>query len=290
MAKYSHIPLEFYVLIVTLLLAGIHLLFPLWIEVAAPYLLLAGIIFPGIPHGAIDHHLEVSDKRNKYYLPLFVVKYILIMALIAAIWFMLPLLGLSLFIIYSAWHFGETDMRRLQSFHPLFAFLYGISLLVFILSSHSGEFSNYVSLFGIPAFQSVSSTTYLIVSLLSLASLIVIGVVGVKNKTRYFSLVVIILLGSLLPLLLAFGIYFILIHSISGWTHIRKGLKVSHSKLLFRALPFSMGAFVMMGTFITISNLDNVFIDKYISSFFIALAAISAPHILYMSKFYKSRL
>lgn len=290
MVKYSHLPLEVYVLMLTLILAGMNLLFPAWIEISAPYLLLAGILFPGIPHGAIDHHLEIKKRRDKFYLPRFVILYLSVMAIIAAMWHMQPLLGLSFFIIYSAWHFGETDLRRLKSFHPLKAFLSGTALLTFILSSHGEAFGYYIALLGIGNFQSVTGVTYWIISALSLAILIAIGTTLAKEKARYFCLIIILMVGSFLPLLLAFGIYFILIHSVSGWTDIRAGLKVSHSNLLLKALPFSIGAFLIMGAFMIISNVDNTLLDKYISSFFIALAAISAPHILYMSKFYKNNM
>jgi beta-carotene 15,15'-dioxygenase len=290
MVKYSHIPLEVLVLIFTLLLTGINFILPDWILIFSPYLLLTGIVFPGIPHGAIDHYLEVNNNKEKYYLPLFIIKYISVMILVALFWFIFPLGGLTLFILYSAWHFGETDMRRVKSFHPLTAFLSGLGLLIFILSSHGAEFNYYINFFGINQFEDISTSAYLLVSIISISILLIIGIIKAKEKNRYFSLIIIVLLGSFLPLLLAFGIYFILIHSISGWTDIRKGLKVSNLRLLLRATPFSLGAFLIMGLFIIISNIDNSLLDKYISSFFIALASISAPHILYMSKFYKSNL
>jgi beta-carotene 15,15'-dioxygenase len=290
MVKYNSLPLEVHVLLLTVVLAGLYLLFPAWIDSMAPYFLLAGIIFPGIPHGAIDHYLEINKREEKYYLPLFVVKYLAVMALVVVLWLLQPLAGLGLFLLYSAWHFGETDLRRLGSFHPVSAFLSGLGLLMFILSSHSQEFGHYTSLFGVPYFKAIASTTYQLMAAISLAVLVAIGLTSVKEKGRYFCLIALVALGSFLPLLLAFGIYFILVHSVSGWSDIRTGLQISHTKLLLKALPFSMGAFILMGAFIVISNMDNTLLDKHISSFFIALAAISAPHILYMSKFYENRL
>jgi beta-carotene 15,15'-dioxygenase len=286
MAKYSHTLLEVYVLILTLFLVGLNLFFSAWIELSAPYLLLIGFVFPGIPHGAIDHYLAISENQDKYYLLLFVLKYTSVMVLIGILWFLQPLVGLTLFIFYSAWHFGETDMRRLKSFHPLYAFLSGFGMLTFMLSSHGAEFRYYLTLLGVNNFKEVTDNTYWIISLSTLFGLIVNGLTHVRDKTRYFCLLVILVLGSFLPLLLAFGIYFILIHSVSGWIDIKAGLKISTSRLLIRALPFSIGAFVVMGAFIFLSNTNHTFLDNYISSFFIALAAISAPHILLMSKFY----
>jgi len=282
------IAIEIYALLATVLLVIVNFTSPRLILLISPYLLLVGMAFPGIPHGAIDHHLDTQHQAQKYFLYTFILKYLSIMAMVFLIWWLNPLLGLALFIAYSAWHFGETDFRRLNSFHPLSAFLGGLSLLTFILSSHPDEFVTYLFLFGIVPTKTLPDW-FLVPAVLSFVAFGFIGLLNVKDKwVEFICILLVLLLGTQLPLLLAFGCYFILIHSLTGWRDIRNGLKTNDQRLFFQALPFSLGAFVFFAGFIWISNDQHYLPQQYIPSFFIGLSCISAPHVLFMSKFYRA--
>ena len=66
-----------------------------------------GLLIIGIPHGALDHLTEILSKKNTINFK-FIFYYLLMMVPILLIWFWVPTLGLVFFLIYSAWHFGQT--------------------------------------------------------------------------------------------------------------------------------------------------------------------------------------
>lgn len=79
----------------------------LWQRIST-LLLIVGFVLIGIPHGAVDHLLETKrwDYRR---MPAFILSYLSVGILMAFIWYISPNTGLLLFLIYSAWHFGQAD-------------------------------------------------------------------------------------------------------------------------------------------------------------------------------------
>ncbi|HAN30047.1 MAG TPA: hypothetical protein DCQ06_00480, partial [Myxococcales bacterium] len=72
-------------------------------------LLAFGMMVTGLPHGAVDHRVGVGALGLR---PLkFYVAYLAIMATYAGLWFIWPSAGLVGFLVTSAWHFGEGDVR-----------------------------------------------------------------------------------------------------------------------------------------------------------------------------------
>ena len=67
---------------------------------------LAAILFFGVPHGAIDHkiHLKFSKKSN---VKKFILIYVLVGLGFLLWWVLMPLKALLIFIILSAYHFGQ---------------------------------------------------------------------------------------------------------------------------------------------------------------------------------------
>jgi hypothetical protein len=91
-----------------------------------------------------------------------------------------------------------------------------------------------------------------------------------------------LLLAAYLPLLTAFGLYFIGQHSITGWTHLKNSFNSNNITLFKKALPYNLGAWLLFS--IVFINMDN----SWTSSFFIFVSCISLPHVLAMHKFYQS--
>jgi len=90
-------------------------------------------------------------------------------------------------------------------------------------------------------------------------------------------------------LLMAFGIYFIFQHSLRGWQHIRIKFNKSNLELFLSALPFHIGAWIMLG-------LMYWFLQSWppdgsgfglIGIFFVFLSSLSFPHVLAMNSFYR---
>lgn len=278
--------MELLALGVTLLLVAVQYFLPDFIVTASPFIVILGMIFPGIPHGAIDHHIDLKNKNKPRFLVFFMIRYLSIMALVLLIWYLLPLLGLVLFLMYSIWHFGETDARRWSSFSVSTSLIGGFSVLMLILALHPEEFKQYLFYFGLNS-DLLPNQFYGVGVFIGLMGMLYISFkVPEQERLKIWLLISVLLLGALLPLLLAFGIYFILVHSFSGWLDIKNRLKVNHITLIKFATPFSLGAFLFIAGFLYFIDQNNSDVQFYVSLFFIALASISASHVLMMSKFY----
>jgi lycopene beta-cyclase len=267
------------VLLLLLLCVLLQWLWPAANAVLLPVLLGIGLLFPGIPHGAVDHLLDFKTGS----LPVFVLKYVGIMLAVVLLWWLTPSLALLAFIGYSAWHFGQTDAKVWGQTQPLWAVIYGVAALGFVLMSHPAELQQHITALGsnLQVPQGVSA-------LLILGIMLVILPVFLPKKSRlaYAINALVIFGGSLIPLLPAFGFYFIGLHSWRGWRHLRTGLGMGDVALFKKALPFSTAAWLLfIGLGIAATTFDLSF-EGWIPVFFVFLAAVSAPHIVMMHRFY----
>ncbi|MFM9074762.1 MAG: Brp/Blh family beta-carotene 15,15'-dioxygenase, partial [Bacteroidota bacterium] len=142
----------------SLAMVAANLLWPTLVMDIAPYLLLAGMVFPGIPHGAVDNLLDL-EPESRQNIMIFLTRYVSLMVAMLLIWLVSPSNGLALFILYSGWHFGESDLRRLGGFRSFPALISGTTLLLAMLCSHPQEIRSYLLAFGIPA-ESVADRTF----------------------------------------------------------------------------------------------------------------------------------
>jgi hypothetical protein len=76
-------------------------------QASSPLVLGLAIGLLGIPHGALDHHMMgVQGGRRSTDL----LGYIASTVLVMAVWWLSPSLMLGLFLLNSAWHFGDCDV------------------------------------------------------------------------------------------------------------------------------------------------------------------------------------
>ncbi|MDP2189184.1 MAG: beta-carotene 15,15'-dioxygenase, Brp/Blh family [Sphingobacteriaceae bacterium] len=267
------------VLLLLLLCVLLQQLWPAANAVVLPVLLGIGLLFPGIPHGAVDHLLDFKNSA----LPLFVGKYVAIMLAVVLLWWQWPTLALLGFIGYSAWHFGQTDAKVWGQKQPWWAITYGVTALGFILLSHPTELQQHISALGSGLMVPQGPTAALFLGMLLLLLPVFLPK---KHRIGYGVTALVVLGGALLPLLPAFGFYFIGLHSWRGWRHLQQGLGMSHADLFKKALPFSTAAWLLfIGLGIAAATFDLSF-EGWIPAFFVFLAAVSAPHIVMMHRFY----
>ncbi len=246
------------------------------------FLLSVGLIALGIPHGAMDHILE-KPKNKKIFG--FVSGYLLKGTVMFFLWKLSPLIALVLFLIYSAWHFGQADFIQWKLTSEFSSFVWGLGMLLFILFSHTDE-TRYVlsQLFNDNSLTQAflnSSVMGVVLSFL----LMCFSLIQQRNRWLTISFITIILL-SFIPLLQAFGIFFICQHSLNGWSQIKERLHKKNMELWEHSLPFTLGAFVLFLIFFTNKHL---FWKEQIGSFFIFLSCISFPHVINMDKFYRKQ-
>ena len=264
------IPLGMALLLLLLNFSGLE-----WIGSA---ILLLGLLLLGLPHGAIDHLLE-TGKLNTPVQPAFIVKYLSLAAGMGFVWWLSPWLGLMVFLAYSAWHFGETEMQSSGDQNNLMGMLWGMCLLGFLLLSHPADLRTILAEMGLESIAWPPES----IQWVAFTGLLILGWLrGLMIFTASFYL----LLAIKLPLLQAFGVYFIFDHSIKSSQQLLLGFNSNWKKLYPKAMPFTAGA-ILMGLLFYSFNVWNE--GGGAGLFFIFLSCLSFPHVIAMNGFYKIR-
>ncbi len=273
--------------LIALAALGLQFFLPEILQTIGPPLLVLGMVFPGIPHGALDHCTGPAGLLKGRRLAGFVGSYLSIMALVLLVWMLSPALGVALFLLYSAWHFGETDVRHWNAFHPLRAWLQGASVLGFLLAVHPGEFAAYLQALGVADEVALPGRLMQGMVVLSAAGLLASGWgLSMRAAGSWLQTLLVVFSGAFLPLIPAFGVYFIGVHSVRGWFHLRYGLNSSTATLLRKAMPFSLGAYGLFALLLVLDRFAGLPFEGMIPGLFVFLAAVSAPHIWHMHRFY----
>jgi lycopene beta-cyclase len=255
-----------------------------WIQII---MFTIGMFLVGIPHGAVDHLLETGNLQSRIK-PRFVMNYLGLAFLNLILWFFFPIGALFFFIAYSAWHFGQTDLKewQLKSKHVLKNISWGILILSIILLGHVVETNSILANMNtleIPIGNFMGKQISVLLSL--------VGITWAIFEKRWMMLLssLMLLVSIELPLITSFGLYFIGQHSMNGWSHLKQGMKVNNSALYLKALPFTIGALVLFVVFIFLlrNNYLANFNENLITIFFVFISCISFPHVMAMNKFYK---
>jgi len=249
------------------------------------------VISLGLIHGSLDYDVEASHQpaTNRF---AFSVKYVLQMAIVAAIWMAAPSLAFGLFILFTAWHFGETDFSLFKvNFEPVIVLVYGIGITGWILGNHIPERAEFIA--SLTSFtQSPSQldgnikTLTVLISLISLA-LIFIAVIASKmylKPTAILALATLLVFTWYLPLLLAFTFYFGFWHSMHTINLIMNDIKVNAKVLVIKAVPY-LGTSVVIGI-ATVLLLGALEFNMDLA-LFIFISALTLPHASIMHKMLK---
>ena len=295
-----------------LLLAGILILAGHWLlpplSANGQFIIfLIGIIFLGIPHGAAD--LLVANKsaesgKQKFYAFRFFTFYISRLVVFGAVIYFFPAAGILLFLLFAAYHFGETDLYFFNTNSVIGKVLvcsYGLVILAVILLNNIEELQQLIQLSGFtierfPILNWVTENHYLVLSLSLLFFFCNIFLYFLLRKntgpiTEYFLVQFAILVFLLfnLPLLTGFTFYFIVWHSVLSLRNIilylRAGDKYSLVKVVKQVILYS--ALALIGILI-VGSLGFMFVSyqAFIIYIFMGLAVLTAPHMQIMHDMY----
>ncbi len=238
--------------------------------------LLVGMILVGFPHGALDHVIEQMSESNTQLLK-FISKYLILMAMMGLLWWWSSPLALLVFLLFSIWHFGQADGVYWEM-SPIVSLIWGGSVLLFILGTHSQESSDILRTLGYLGTVPNIPIWY---------GLPWLGLAIWRRNLNWILTILWLALTTNLPLVMAFGFYFIGQHSTVGWLHLKRSFKVSHVQMWTKALPFQLGAWIFLAAFYffndQIAALSSV---SPWSIFFIFISCVSWPHIMVMHRFY----
>lgn len=261
------------------------------------------LLLVGIPHGALDHLLEQERtlrEARPFSLARFILKYVLMIAIYGLGWLLFPVLSLSVFLLISAWHFGETDLENAPDdrYWSLSRLVAGGFVLAFILLSHAAEVTPILSriIQNDPQAMTLWSLAVLYANslmrgwatLVVVLAMLALGHQPVRlNGWRLARLGAVLLLTYMLPLLPAFMLYFGGWHSLSSFgviqTYMQQPGKPTQTiwKLWRQSIPMTVLAFgfMMAGAGIWHSYTPQFDPLPYL---FILLSTITLPHIQVM--------
>lgn len=260
----------------------------------------------GIPHGALDHIIAKTSaisNGQSFSIQQFLGRYVLAILLYSASWIFFPGISLIIFLLISAWHFGETDLSNAVDTRAwnLSRMLWGSLVLMLILLTHFEETASVV--LRITQGAEIAQKTLEHVKIygthyFSGAGIFFFTAAAFANKKNkinisysyIINLIAILLLCSQLPLLPAFALYFGGWHAIKSFEIIFRFLHDAKEEMATEpltlwknALPmtflaafgFIFMAFIWNGTGLKMDPLPAIFIF---------LSIITLPHLDVMDK------
>jgi Brp/Blh family beta-carotene 15,15'-monooxygenase len=260
----------------------------------------------GIPHGALDHVIAKTNAISNgqtFSIQQFLGRYVLAILLYSAAWIFLPGISLIIFLLISAWHFGETDLSNADDTRPwnLSRLLWGSLVLMLILLTHFEETTSVVlritqgSVIAEKIMGHVKTNGFIYFIVVASFFFAAAAVANSKNKIRIsgqyiINLIAILLLCSQLPLLPAFALYFGGWHAIKSFEIIFKFLHDAKEEMASKPLTMWKNALPM--TFLAafgfifmayIWNGTGLKMDP-LPAIFIFLSIITLPHLDVMDK------
>ena len=263
------------------------------------------IIAFGIPHGALDHILFFK-KRNTSQIKFYSIYLGLVLSFII-LWIYFPLLSLTLFLIISAFHFGESQFEEIEIkkyTHSLLLYLiWGLSLLINLIFYNVNELNDFTTFFeDTESFYYLYNHEYItygfilfnIVTVCMLLNLIRKKIIN-WNKlfSELFLFGLIHLTFYLFPFIIGFTLYFVILHSIKVMNYEYNFLK-NESKnfnwvnFLKLVTPYTLLSLFFTGLFFVLSYNDIIPISIPLLSIII-ISAITLPHAIVMHIFYNEK-
>ena len=295
------IKLRLYLILFAFFLFLIDSIFVLTNSTQISFLILVLILF-GVPHGAldlyIDQHLHKSDSNQK----IFLLKYIGNIVAYALVWYFFPIAALVIFILITAYHFGEIDWlgKTDNIIHKTAYSVIGL-LWILLLLSKNVNFALEVfirmerSAFNEKQWIHLANKIYPI-TLIGLFAVYAIlfffkGLFFSKNKYYYYLItqqLTLIVFALFMPLWLCFAFYFGFWHSLLSFDKIRITFSMPNNftgwkNLLIKAAPFSIMAWFGF-SYITLSTLNSKDASGIFTLLFISLSVLALPHLQIFTK------
>jgi Brp/Blh family beta-carotene 15,15'-monooxygenase len=251
------------------------------LELFVPFWIL-GLLLVGIPHGALDH-LHILKEPSLAKLFFYILKYLFLGTAMYFSWSVSAPLALFLFLTYSAWHFGEADLKLwIPTVKWPAIFIWGLYVLLTLLFSHFTELGAMLKSMKVilpkGLIAAMNTNSFALIYFEVMVGLLFLWRFPLKSV---FCSLILLFIAAQLPLLAAFGLYFIFQHSINGWKQLKSSLGMTNMSLWIHALPFTIGSFLILCV------LYYFDIPVNWGQAFIFLSALSFPHVFLMHRIYK---
>jgi len=270
-------------------------------------ILLTLVILVGVPHGALDFLVDEQTKvalQQNFSIKKFVILYLFRLFSFALIW-IFPWVAFSIFMVFSIYHFGETDMAGLLKtkkkagilYVAYGAFILGVLLLVHLpqIKDTLPVIKNFVE--NSDLYLLLEANRYLII--MALGFIFIVAIVYQKSidnievtLPQLVRLIVLLAIITLLPLLMAFTFYFALWHSILSVRNIFSYFKSFNNDKKFaiicnKSILFSLLA--LGGMFMLFFVLNYFLPDmNMLFALLIILSVLTLPHLQVMHRMYQN--
>lgn len=248
---------------------------------------LALIVFLGIPHGSLDGVIarRLGWSKNLIEQISFNVIYLSIAILVVIVWFYMPLISLSIFLVISGIHFGMSDISKIQNTG---------SSYYFSLISHAGlipialpviQKDYVIEVFTILSNNTASKIIFSTLETIFPLYLVIVSAYffySIYNKKWLFnsvSLIILILLAFLIPPLLTFALYFCFWHSRGHMLRIWQRVKINERRsYILETVGYTIFTWLILASGLWL--LDGSLNESIIKMVFIGLAALTVPHMI----------
>ena len=247
-------------------------------------ILLFGVGTVGLAHGAMDHRVGeilIRPKFGRAWPIVFTVAYLVFVAVGLAGWVVAPVAALAGFILYSTFHFGSDPSRESGL---IFVVSRGALPFLLPIAIHPGEVAR---LFSLVATADIQLEQYAIpVAILTVIFLIATLTAAARSRNYVHAIetVLLVALNVTNPPLIAFGCYFVLLHSLGhmielcGWLEPSSPLK-GFFKVARESVPLTglvLVSAAVGSTFAAGSGLE----PAVLQTVFVTLSSLTLPHMV----------
>lgn len=256
----------------------------------------------GILHGSNDILLinKLSDSKTKYPFFKVLITYLFTISVVIILFYFFPIIALLLFILFSAYHFGEQhwefkNLINQDSQKEIFYVIYGLFILFLLFVLNKTEV--------IEVIQSITHYTmnehwidylFVVIATLLIVFKILFSVRYEDFRTNVFKeiffLVIFTVVFKVATLIWGFAIYFILWHSIPSlfeqvifiYGDFKRRSLVNYT---LKALPYWLISIIGIVIVYFIFKEEQIFY----AIFFSFIAAVTFPHSIVMNKMFRNK-
>lgn len=243
-----------------------------WLFVA-----LGAIVLLGVPHGSLDvlFALRAYQLNSLMAWVVFLMAYLLVAMGIIVLWMLLPVWFFIGFLIFSALHFSD-DLNTPNA--VLTKLSYGAAVICLPSIVHGTALVGLYAVFVDPsvAQRIVTVSQWLCYPILFLMGLMLFNrQIAIREKLDAYAVLAIM---TLLPPVLAFAVYFCLMHSARHLIRSHAFFGQLNARLFIMALVLPTLAVIIMACGVWFFTNTRTFESDLIRMVFIGLAALTFPH------------
>ena len=259
------------------------------------YLFLIVMLSIGIPHGSVDHLIAfINPKARKFNNKFtFYIVYLSLIALNVFFWIIDPFLGLTIFLLISCYHFGETQVIGYNpTDNKILNFVIGANILLSLFLNNIRELQLIIGDV-IPQFSNLGLSNFDEVFFLLISVVVLmISIVNFEIKRKvplYAEITILYMIFFHTDLLTSFAIYFGFCHSLPMlMLEYEEFKKDTFIKFYLKTLPFTILSLIF-GFLLYQFNNELLTSDNLILFVFIVISSLTLPHVFIMNDFVKDK-